>query len=261
MSKTFWIDSHCHLDRYDDLESVLDRAHKVGLKLFLAISVSMQNFQKVLPIAEKFPHVYAAVGVHPCESASCNPEETYQWLKHWAQHPKVVALGETGLDCMPQSPDIGQQKDILQAHTQVALETDLPLIIHMRASEQPFLQWFNTLSNKPRGVMHCFTSTLECAQTVIEWHWKISLSGILTFNNARDLQEVTGQLPLESLLLETDAPWLAPQMHRGQHNEPAYMVETAQKLAQLKSVTLDNLQKQIQHNFFQLFTKIKSPLE
>lgn len=251
------IDSHCHLDMYDqEIDQVIQRAYKQGIKVMISICTSLTNFEKVLTIAERYPYVYASMGLHPTEAHDMDPTQIYDWLVQGAQHPKVIGFGETGLDLMPKSPPLEVQKMIFHAHIKAALAVDLPLIVHMRQAEEDFLSLMGEYEAPfPKGVLHCFTGSFPCAEKAISWGWKISISGIITFPNAKDLVKVVQKIPLTSLLVETDAPWLAPQSYRGQRNEPAYIIETASKLAQLHQTSLEDLAKQTTDNFFTLFPK------
>lgn len=251
-----WIDSHCHLDLCEgELDDVLHRAHQAGVNTMLSIGTSRSNAKTIRAIAAKYSSVYASVGVHPTEVTE--GDDLYSWLLEEAQDPKVIAFGETGLDFMPTSPPVSDQEESFYHHINAALVTGLPLIIHMRHSEEAFLSIMRQLPQRPRGVLHCFTGTLACAQEVIEWGWKISFSGILTFPNARDLREVAKQLPLSSLLLETDAPWLAPQKQRGKRNESSYLIYTAEVLADVLNVSIEHLSRATTENFYDLFPRAR----
>lgn len=255
------IDSHCHLDRYDDVNSVLDRARAAGVTGFLAISTSPRNFDKVMPIAEAHPDVYAAAGVHPCDVNDVSESTLYDWLVHCTQHPKVVALGETGLDGLDRSPDRQRQKDIFRIHIQAAMDTDHPLVVHTRNTDEDFLSvmtpYMHGAGPKPKGVLHCFTGGLACAEQAIQWGWKVSMSGIVTFKNAASVQHMARHLPLSSLLVETDAPWLAPDPHRGQVNEPAHIVHTVRHLATLKACSAQDIAQATTQSFVDLFPKAR----
>lgn len=254
------IDSHCHLDRYEDLEPVLERARRAGVGLFLSISTCPKNFDQVIKIAEKYPDVYAAAGVHPSHAHTVSAQGLYDWMIKCVQHPKVVAIGETGLDGLDHSPDMSIQEKIFHIHIQAALDTGCPLVVHTRDTDATFLSvmapYMSAEGSKPKGVLHCFTGGLDCAQRAVQWGWKVSMSGIVTFKNARNVQDMARALPLSALLVETDAPWLAPSPHRGQTNEPAYVVHTAEKLAALHGCTLDNVACVTNQSFFELFSKV-----
>jgi len=216
----------------------------------------------VISIAEKYPDVYAAVGVHPSDTHTVSADGLYDWIVQCTHHPKVVAIGETGLDGLDRSPDMRVQKDIFRIHIQAALDTGHPLVVHTRDTDDGFLSVMAPYmsqknGSKPTGVLHCFTGGLACAQRAIQWGWKVSLSGIVTFKNARSVQDMARSLPLSALLVETDAPWLAPEPHRGQTNEPAYVVHTAAKLAALKDCSLDAVAQATSQSFHSLFPKVQ----
>lgn len=305
----FFVDSHCHLDRFQDLPGVLRRARESGVQQFLSIGVNRKNTQCVAALAQEYEDVYYSCGLHPCDvredfskhsSSSLQDYEHQltQWLYEKCLHPKAVGLGETGLDfykislksqekntqeccenknknknnlkemSLVQSLDknVPQDQDLqlasLRAHCRVAQDLDLPLIIHMRQGEELFLEFMDQWQKKEkplRGVMHCFTASYDVGQKILQWpHWYISLSGILTFPNAQDLRQSVQQFPLQRLLLETDAPWLAPKKYRGKTNEPQFLVETAQQLASLMGCSLDHIASETTKNFYDLFTKIPS---
>jgi TatD DNase family protein len=253
-----WIDSHCHLDRYDDLSAVIDRALTAGIHTMLSICTSYTNFSQVLSIAESYPFVYASVGIHPSEIDCMALSDVYPWLIECAQHPKVIAIGETGLD--DTYPNSIEQENVFRAHIRAAQTVRLPLVVHMRQAEKRLIEIIQNFSPIPRGVLHCFTSSLHCAQQVIPWNWKISFSGILTFGKAQELREVAKELPIDSICLETDAPWLAPTPYRGKRNEPAYIIETAQCLADTRQQPLETIAAQTCKNFFDLFDKARSTI-
>lgn len=261
----YFIDSHCHLDRYANLPEILTNAAGNGVSHCLSVCVSRDNFDKVLPIARDNAGVFASVGIHPCEKIdhSLCPEELSAWLTGASQEPKVVALGETGLDFLPTSPPQAYQEMVFQSHINSAIATGLPLIVHLRNGESEFLSMMEKVlaKNPVRGVMHCFTGSLHCAKEVLSWGWMISLSGIVTFPNARALQDIVPQIPITQLLVETDAPWLAPQPYRGQQNQPAYVISTGTYVADLLGLPVTSLARHTSHNFFSLFTKAQDFLK
>lgn len=256
------IDSHCHLDRFEDLQEVLDRARSVGVRRLLSISTNAKTFSELLPLVQAHEEVYGTVGIHPSDVHSMPEEEIFPWLLAGLSHGKIVGIGETGLDALPTSPPMADQERIFRIHIRAALEHALPLIVHTRQSDTHFLSVMRHVRSHERGgkdikgVLHCFTGSLECAREVVDWGWKVSLSGILTFKSAVDLQRMAQSLPLSSLLVETDAPWLAPTPHRGQRNEPAYVMETAKMLAALRECSLEEVLSVTGANFFELFGKI-----
>lgn len=279
-----FVDSHCHLDRYENLQEVLQRAKNQNVQKFLSIGVNRENSALVADLIEAHENVYGSCGLHPCDvekdfiSSSCNTLEAYEenlihWLKGATKKKKILALGETGLDFFKYHHPSGQgekthgfcpkdlQKTALKAHFHVARDLDMPLVIHMRQSEEDFLQLLNLwqgLYGSVRGVMHCFTGSLTCGQEVLKWPgWYLSVSGILTFPNAQDLRQTLQCFSLENLLLETDAPWLTPQNHRGKVNEPQFLVETAKKLSEVLNCSLEEVAKATRKNFHDLFFKGK----
>lgn len=256
----FFIDSHCHLDRYFDSRAVVERAEKSSVSFLLSIATSRKNFEKVIALAETYPFVYASAGVHPSDAHTEEDEESlYDWLIACSKHPKVIGIGETGLDFLPSSPPPAVQEKVFQAHVRAALTTSLPLIVHMRQSEERLLTCLEETFPRPTGVLHCFTGSLSCAKKVIDWGWKVSFSGIITFPKSDELRKTASLLPLDSFLLETDAPWLAPQKYRGKENEPAYLIETAKLISDLRSISLETLALLTYHSFCSLFTKAILP--
>ena len=253
-----WIDSHCHLDSFADISAVLQQASVQGVRCFLSIAVGIDNFQSVLPLSLKFPQVCATAGVHPCYIKKHQLAGLKEWLTECAHNPKVVGLGETGLDLGPSSPDLGEQINFFQVHVDVAVMTGLPLIVHLRDAWEPFLQIVRGWKGKgPKGVLHCFTGPLDVAQEMIDLGWKVSFSGIVTFKKTETLQQVVQALPLGSFVVETDAPWLAPVPLRGKENCPSYLPYTAQKIAELKGVSESLLAQSTTQAFFDLFPKTK----
>ncbi len=259
------VDSHCHLDRLllsdyglTDLRSLLMNAKTRGVHYFLTVSVRLDAVVTVLNIAEQFDCVSASVGLHPTEWVAEEP--TVEQLITWADHPKVVAIGETGLDYYHAdcAPEIQQQR--FRTHIRAAKLLKKPLIVHTRKARQDTLRIL--LEENARdvgGVLHCFTEDLAMARVAIERDdFHISFSGILTFKNARELQDIACVLPLERLLIETDAPYLAPMPFRGKPNQPAYVYYVAERLASLRAVSIEMIAEQTTDNFFNLF-KIKYP--
>ncbi len=257
------VDSHCHLDKLDlssyqgDLNAALRAAFSRQISHIVCIGIDLDNIGEVLRIAEQQRQVFATVGVHPLYRESREP--TFEELERIAEHPRVIAIGETGLDYFYGEGDLQWQKDRFVTHIQVARHTGLPLVIHTRGAKEDTLDFIrNEGQAEVRGVMHCFTEDLDMAKRAIDLGFLISISGIVTFRNADALRAVVQALPLESLLVETDAPWLAPVPFRGKTNEPKYVVEVAQKVAELKGVTLDAVATQTSKNFFSLFTRAQA---
>lgn len=257
------VDSHCHLDKLDlaaydgNLEAALQAAFSRSVSHIVCIGIDMENIHTVLALADAHERVYATVGVHPLYRESREP--TLDELVSTASHPKVIAIGETGLDYFYGDGDLQWQKDRFVTHIQAARETDLPLVIHTRGAREDTLAYLRDVGEgKVRGVMHCFTEDLDMAKRAIDLGFLISISGIVTFRNADELRAVVQALPLDRLLVETDAPWLAPVPFRGKPNEPKFVVEVAQKVAELKGVDLDTVAQQTTANFFNLFTRAQA---
>ncbi len=249
------IDSHVHLD-YDtfdsDRQDVIDRAHEAGVHTMITIGCRLPSIHRAIQIAERHPSIYAAIGIHPHQAAETNPDEM-RTIQSLLKHPKVVGVGETGLDYFYQKSPQEIQRQVFRQSIQISQQSELPLIIHTRDAEEDTLRLLREEhSGSPyRGVIHCFTSTLPFAEACIEMGFYLSISGIATF--AKSLQKVIKQLPLHRLLVETDAPYLTPVPHRGERNEPAYVRHTAQKLADLFKMPLDELASQTTANTRALF--------
>ena len=249
------IDSHCHLDFPElvgNLDSVFDlmRINQVGRAL--CVSVTLEAFPRIREMAEAYPNIYASVGVHPDHdnAGTVDPAE----LVRLADHPKVVAIGETGLDYFRLKGDLEWQRERFRMHIRAALQCGKPLIVHTREASADTLRIMREEgAEKAGGVMHCFTETWEVAQTAMEMGFYISFSGIVTFKNAKALKEVARQVPLEKLLVETDAPYLAPVPHRGKINQPGYVRHVAEEIARIKGLDLPQISQVTTQNFIKLF--------
>ena len=258
-----FIDSHCHLDykdfEDDTIDEVLARAADVDIRAFLNICTTLEEADRIIATAEKYPQVFASVGVHPHDAEpglkTLSGEDLTAWLIDKAQHPKVVALGETGLDFFYDNSPREHQKESLRAHIKAAKETKLPLIIHTRAANEDTIKILKEAAGDITGVIHCFSETKWLADEAMALGFYISIPGIITFKKSQDLRDIVMDLPLDRLLLETDAPFLAPIPHRGKRNEPAYMIETAKMLADLKGVSLKEIGDITTTNFQKLFQK------
>ncbi len=254
-----FIDSHCHINFStfaDRLPELFARMADNQVTHALCVSVSLPDFPQVLGMAEQYPHIYASVGVHP--DYEDTPEPTVEQLVELADHPKIVAIGETGLDYFRLEGNLGWQRERFRTHIRASRETGKPLIIHTRSASEDTLRIMreegaSVDAGGVAGVLHCFTESLEMARAAIEMGFYISFSGIVTFKNARELQAVAKELPLERILIETDAPYLAPVPFRGKTNEPGFVVHVAEYLAQLKGVPLEQVARQTTENFFELF--------
>lgn len=249
------VDSHCHLDFPDlaaDLDSVMALMQENQVTHALCVSVTLEDFPKVLAIAEKYPHVFASVGVHPdYEGVSEASPET---LAQLAAHPKVVAIGETGLDYYRIKGELEWQRERFRSHIRAARRCGKPLIIHTREAAQDTLRIMREEgADKVGGVMHCFTESWEVARQALDLGFYISFSGIVTFKNAMALKEVAKRVPLEQMLIETDSPYLAPVPHRGKTNQPGLVKHVAEEIARLRNLSFDRVATVTTNNFFNLF--------
>lgn len=250
-----YVDSHCHLnfpDLADDLEAVLERGRNNGVTHMLCVAVNLENFPEVLELAERHPHVYASVGVHPDHPLDREPG--VDELVMLARHPKVVAIGETGLDYFRSEGDLEWQRTRFRTHIHAAREARKPLIIHTREAAEDTLEIMaEEGAGEVGGVMHCFTETAEVARRAMEMNFLISFSGIVTFKNALQIKDVAQQVPLERMLIETDSPYLAPVPFRGKTNEPAFVKHVAEEIARLRGITPAEVGAATTRNFFELF--------
>lgn len=258
------VDSHCHLDYADygaDRDDVMRRARLAGVGTMLTISTKLSAFPAVRAVAEQYPDVFCTVGVHPHEAASEGPDADAAKLVALAAHPRVVGIGETGLDYYYEHAPRAAQGDSFRAHIAASRETQLPLIVHTRDADEDTIAILNEEQSKGAfpGLLHCFSSGRKMAEAALEQGFYISFSGILTFKNAVAVREVAQIVPLDRLLVETDAPYLAPVPNRGKRNEPAFVAHTAQALAELRGMSIAELGDITTENFFRLFTKAQRP--
>lgn len=252
-------DSHCHLNYaklVDDQRGVIDRARARGVSTMLNISTRESEWDAVVATAEREPGVWASIGIHPHE-ADAHPDVGTARLIAAAAHPRVVGIGESGLDYFYDHSDRERQRRSFRAHIAAARETGLPLIVHTRDAEADTAAILADEMGKGAytGVIHCFTASAAFAKTALALGLYISISGIVTFRNARDLQATAATIPSDRLLIETDAPFLAPVPHRGKPGEPAFVADTAAYLAQLRGETVEQLAATTAANFFALFRK------
>jgi TatD DNase family protein len=249
------IDSHCHInfpELKDDMAGLLNRMEQAGVTRALCVSVSLEAFPEVLGLAESYPNVYASVGVHPDHVEGEEPD--VERLISLSAHPRIVAIGETGLDYYRLEGDLEWQRDRFRNHIRAARQTGKPLIIHTREAGADTIRIMREEdAASVGGVMHCFTETWEVARAAMEMNFLISFSGILTFKNAKALCEVADKVPLESAMVETDSPYLAPVPHRGKTNEPSYVRYVAEELARIKGVPLETVAATTSANFRRLF--------
>jgi TatD DNase family protein len=253
------IDSHCHLEYkglVEDQQSVLARAREAGIAGFLNISTRQNEWDNVVGTAAREADVWASVGIHPHE-ADAHADLGASALLEASQHPRVIGLGETGLDYYYDHSDRETQKALFRVHIGVARETGLPLIIHTREAEADTIAILRDEMEKGAfpALIHCFTASADFAAKVLELGLTISLSGIVTFKNAKELQEIAAQLPADRMLVETDSPFLAPVPHRGRPCEPAFTADTARFVAGLRGESFEQLAENTTRNFFGLFSK------
>ena len=255
------IDSHCHLDYPEfeaDFEGVMARAKAAGVSHMLTISTKLSQFERVRAAAARADNIYCTVGVHPHEASPEGVFDPKLLLVH-THDEKVIGIGETGLDYYYEHSPREPQKAAFKAHIAAARESGLPIIIHTRDAEDDTAQILRDEMEKGAftGLMHCFSSSKALAQTAVELGFYISFSGILTFKKADELREIARDIPAEKLLIETDAPYLAPIPHRGKRNEPSFVVHTAKTLADIRGLSLETLGEVTSENFFRLFTRAK----
>jgi TatD DNase family protein len=252
------IDSHCHLDRLDlsayagSLDTALDAARARGVGHFLCIGVSADNAGAVKGLAERYADVDCSVGVHPLDLEP-GAAPALEWLLDELNHPYVVAIGETGLDYHYEPESAALQQASFRLHLQAARITGKPVIVHTRGARADTLALLREAALPQAGVLHCFTEDWDMAKAALDIGYYISLSGIVTFRNADALREVARQVPPDRLLVETDAPYLAPVPHRGKPNVPEYVRDVAEYLAVLRGVSLEQLAEQTTNNFKRLF--------
>lgn len=249
------VDSHCHIDfdpLYPRLGEVLRNARANDVGHLLCVSVNLEDFPRVLALAEQYDHISASVGVHPNEREGHDPG--IEELVALARHPRVVAIGETGLDYFRSEGELDWQRDRFRAHIQSARHAAKPLIVHSRAARDDTIRILTEEQGaQAGGVMHCFAEDWTMAEQALDLGFYISFSGIVTFKNAQAIQEVAVKAPLDRILVETDSPYLAPVPHRGKPNEPAYVKHTAEYVAELRGISFDALADATSANFFKLF--------
>ncbi|MEQ1813749.1 MAG: TatD family hydrolase [Candidatus Nitrotoga sp.] len=250
-----FVDSHCHInfpELANRMGEILENMYQNQVTAALCVSVNLENFNEIQVLVDQHEHIYGSVGVHPDHESDTEP--TVQELINLAQHPKIVAIGETGLDYFRLKGDLEWQRERFRTHIRAARECHKPLIVHTRESAADTL---NIMSEEGAaevgGVMHCFTETLEVALAVIEMNFYISFSGIVTFKNATIIKEVAQHIPLERMLIETDSPYLAPVPFRGKLNQPAYVRHVAEEISKLRGIPLEHVGRITSENFKTLF--------
>ncbi|WP_047309057.1 TatD family hydrolase [Rhodopseudomonas palustris] len=257
------VDSHCHLDFpdfADDLAGIVARAEASGVGRMVTISTRVRKLPDLVAIAERFPNVYCSVGTHP-HHADEEDGITADELVKLAQHPKVVAFGEAGLDYFYEMGSRPAQERGFRAHIAAARETGLPLVIHTREADEDCGKILEDEMGKGafRAVLHCYTGGRDLAMQAIDLGLTISFTGIITFKKSQALRDLVAELPADRIMVETDSPYLAPGKYRGKRNEPSYVVETAKVMAEVRGVSLDEIARQTTENFFRLFGKVPAP--
>lgn len=274
------IDTHAHLNFKDfrqDLDEILQRAKEAGVVKVINVGSQLSTSERAVEMAQKYSECYAAIGLHPIHLEHVEVEEEgskfisraeefdYEIYKKLASNLKVVAIGECGLDFfhipheLDQEKVIQKQKEVFKQHIELARELNLPLILHCRGvkenPDQAYREMLEVLDEEKyfKGVIHCFGASLAIAQEFIKRGFYVGFTGVVTFKNAKELQNVAREIPLNRILIETDCPYLAPEPHRGQRNEPAYVVEVGKKIAELKNLEFSEVDKQIEKNTFELF--------
>lgn len=260
------VDSHCHLDHLTpskdsgSLAAILEKNHDLGVSHMLCISVELSRWPSMMELIEAHDNIYATVGVHPCYRPDDEPTE--QLLVDLAQHPKVIGIGETGLDYFKpevKTDDTGTdkldwQRERFRRHIRAAKQLGMPIIIHTREAKEDTVKILQEEgAHEVGGIIHCFAEDWETAAACMELGFYISFSGILTFNSAKELRDVAKRMPQDRILLETDSPWLAPVPHRGKENQPAYTRYVAEKMADIRSESLESVAAYSTNNFKRLF--------
>lgn len=251
-----YIDSHCHLNMLADepggIDAMVAEATDNGIQHILCIAIDKKSCAEVKAIADTFPQVTASVGIHP--NVEQEEQFTVEQLIAEASHPKVIAIGETGLDYFRSEGDLEWQRERFRVHIEAAKQTQKPLIIHTREARQDTMAILEKENaEKAGGIIHCFTENWETAQRALDIGFYISLSGIVTFKSAKELQDVAKKLPLDRILIETDSPYLAPVPHRGKTNKPVFVKHVAEFLAELRGDTVENIAATTTANFQRLF--------
>ncbi len=254
------VDSHCHLDFEvfdDDRDVVIDRARQAGVGALLTICTRVSQFDGILAIAAGGEDIWCSVGIHPHHTEE-EPDITANELVSLSRHPKIVGIGETGLDYHYDNSPRDVQKRSFRAHIAAARESGLPLIVHNRESDEDMAQILEEemAAGQFSAVLHCFSSGRKLAEAAADLGFYVSFSGILTFKNAEELRDIAADLPLDRLLVETDSPFLAPVPNRGRRNEPSFVVHTAAELARVRDMKMDEISRLTTDNFYRLFDKI-----
>ncbi len=252
------VDSHCHLDRVDlkpydnDFSRLVSETLKCGVEHMLCVSIDLESWPAMVSLIKDYPQITMSVGVHPNDRDRHEPN--VEELVELSKKPRVVAIGETGLDYFRSDGDLDWQRERFRTHIRAAKGCDKPLIIHTRAAKEDTIRLMQEEgAESVSGVMHCFTEDWPMAKKALEMGFYVSFSGIITFKNAADLREVVKQVPMEQLLIETDSPYLAPVPYRGKSNQPRYVSQVAECVAELKGMSLEAVAEQTKENFYRCF--------
>jgi TatD DNase family protein len=254
-----YIDSHCHInfpELNQKIDQVLANMEDNKISHALCVSVTLDKINEILGLTKKYSNIFASVGVHPDYEDIQEPD--IDILFNYSKNEKIVAIGETGLDYFRLTGDLSWQRDRFRTHIRAAIKSHLPLIIHTRNAQDDTINIMKEESARSaRGVMHCFTESYEMAKKAIDLGFYISFSGIITFKNAESLRDTVKKIPIENILIETDSPYLAPVPNRGKLNEPANVAFVAEKIAELKDISIEKVAEITTNNFFTLFSKCK----
>jgi TatD DNase family protein len=255
-----YIDSHCHInfpELNQKIDEVLKNMESNKISHALCVSVTLDKINEILNLTKQYSNIYASVGVHPDYEDIKEPD--IDTLFKYSKEEKVVAIGETGLDYFRLKGDLSWQRDRFRTHIQAAIKSKLPLIVHTRNAQDDTISIMKDEgANSATGVMHCFTESYDMAKKAIDLGFYISFSGIITFKNAETLRETVKKIPIENILIETDSPYLAPVPYRGKLNEPSNVKYVAEKIAELKGISIEDVAEITTNNFFKLFTKCKT---
>jgi len=254
-----YIDSHCHInfpELNEKIDQILNNMKNHHISHALCVSVTLDKIDEILSLANKYSNIYASVGVHPDYENIEEPD--IDTLYRYSKEKKVVAIGETGLDYFRLKGDLSWQRERFRTHIRAAIKSSLPLIVHTRNAQEDTIKIMREEgADSTTGVMHCFTESYEMAKQAIDLGFYISFSGIITFKNAESLRETVKKLPIENILIETDSPYLTPVPNRGKLNEPSNVRYVAEKIAELKGISIEEVAEITTNNFFKLFAKCK----
>lgn len=251
-----WYDLHTHLDKLEEgVETALTLAKEAQVEKLVTIGTDPEDLKVVLSLAEKYPHVYCTLGIHP-HDGSTYTSEVGQFIEQNIHNPKVIAVGEIGLDYYYKSSPVEAQREAFRAQLEIARKYQMPVEIHTRDAEEDTVSILKEFNGEVRGIIHCFTGTEWLAMQCLDLGFNISISGVVTFKNAESLRETVRKLPIDRIHVETDAPFLAPIPKRGKSNTPAYIVHTAAFVAELKGLSVEQLAEQTRLNAHKMFPKI-----